>query len=305
MDIPAKFKKGAENHTYQRIDSQYKTDIFLGYNDDGQMSMVITEPGSHSNVNSSKYINVVLMKREDGKMALSFDLLDDTYKSLFTIFCKDIISVCENAGKNKAVESALKRWKYWKNMFGKRKSDLLDTLRIKGLIGELLELKNHFMKNYDESAAVNAWMGPLLGHKDFEIDNTWYEVKSIAENAVKVDISSLEQLDSENDGHFVIIRLEPTSTVNNNAINLNSVILSVSDKIVSPEIREQFLNKLDNVGYTYDEEYNKYCFLYKGTEYYSINNKFPRLIRTDINQAIGNAQYTILLAAITDFKENK
>ena len=305
MDILAKFKKGAENHTYQRIDSQYKTDIFLGYNDDGQMSMVITEPGSHSNVRSSKYINVALMKREDGKMALSFDLLEDTYKSLFIIFCKDIISVCENAGKSRAVESALKRWKYWKNMFGKRKSDLLDTLRIKGLIGELFELKNHFMEIYDEATAINAWMGPLLGHKDFEIDNTWYEVKSITENAVKVDISSLEQLDSENDGHLAVIRLEPTSTVNSNAINLNSVILSVSDMIVSPEIREQFMNKLDNAGYTYDEEYKKYCFLYKGTEYYCVNNKFPRLTRANINKAIGNAQYTILLAAIADLREGK
>ena len=305
MDILAKFKKGAENHTYQRIDSQYKTDIFLGYNDDGQMSMVITEPGTHSNVKPSKYINVALMKREDGKMALSFDLLEDTYKSLFIIFCKDIISVCENTGKSRAVESALKRWKYWKNMFGKRKSDLLDTLRIKGLIGELFELKNHFMEIYDEATAINAWMGPLLGHKDFEIDNTWYEVKSITENAVKVDISSLEQLDSENDGHLAVIRLEQTSSVNNNAINLNSIILSVSDTIVSPEIREQFMNKLDNAGYTYDEEYNKYCFLYKGTEYYSVNNKFPRLTRANINQAIGNAQYTILLAAIADLREGK
>ncbi len=305
MDILTKFKKGAENHTYQRIDSQYKTDIFLGYNDDGQMSMVITEPGSHCNVKSSKYINVALMKREDGKMALSFDLLEYSYKSLFIIFCKDIISVCENAGKCGAVESALKRWKYWKNMFGKRKSDLLDTLRIKGLIGELFELKNHFMEIYDEATAINAWMGPLLGHKDFEIDNTWYEVKSITENAVKVDISSLEQLDSENDGHLAVIRLEQTSSVNNNAIDLNSIILSVSDTIVSPEIREQFMNKLDNAGYTYDEEYNKYCFLYKGTEYYCVNNKFPRLTRANINQAIGNAQYTILLAAIADLREGK
>ncbi len=305
MDISEKFKKGAEKHTYQRIDSQYKVDIFLGYNDDGQMSMVITESGKTNNVKSSKYINVSLMKREDGKMALSFDLLEDTYKSVFIIFCKDMISVCEEGGKNKAVEKALIRWKYWKEMFGKKKSDLLDILRIKGLIGELLELKNYFMKNYDESTAINAWMGPLMGHKDFEIDNTWYEVKSITENAVKVDISSLEQLDSADDGYLVIIRLEQTSSVNNKAIDLNSMVLSVSDTIFSPDVREHFMNKLDNAGYTYDEEYNKYCFLYKGTEYYNINNKFPRLTRSNLNQAIGNAQYTILLACISDFREDK
>ncbi len=42
MDIKDKFDKGKESKTYQRIDSGYKVNIFLGYNEDGQMSMVLT-----------------------------------------------------------------------------------------------------------------------------------------------------------------------------------------------------------------------------------------------------------------------
>ena len=53
MNIQEKFDKGATNKTYTRIDSQYKVNVFLGYNEDGQMSMVITEPGKENVVKSS------------------------------------------------------------------------------------------------------------------------------------------------------------------------------------------------------------------------------------------------------------
>ena len=82
MELLKKFEKGSVSHTYQRIDSEYKVNIFVGYNDDGQMSMVITENGREVPVKSSKFISAQLKRREDGKLALSFDLLDNTYKSL-------------------------------------------------------------------------------------------------------------------------------------------------------------------------------------------------------------------------------
>lgn len=303
MNIQEKFNNGEQNHTYQRIDSEFKVNIFLGYNEDGQMSMVITELGRESLVKSSKIINVSIKRREDGKMALSFDLLDGTYKSMFLIFCKDMIGICEQAGCSMAISNALTRWKYWKEMFGKKKNNLLDKMEIKGLIGELIELRDHFMHEWDENMAIASWMGPLLGHKDFEIEDTWYEVKSVNENAIQVKISSLEQLESEIDGHLVVVRLEDTSTVSDNAISLNSIISSVAEKIVDPSNMDLFLTRLDNMGYSFDEEYDNYCFMYKGTEYYSVSQGFPRLVRSAVDSSIGNVSYIILLNGIGNFRE--
>lgn len=303
MNIKERFEKGAQNRTYTRIDSDYKVNIFLGYNEDGQMSMVITEHGRESLVKSSKLIDVKFKRREDGKMALSFHLLDGTYKPMFLIFCKDMINICEMAGSNMAISNALTRWKYWKEMFGKKKQNILDKSEIKGLIGELLELREHFMINWDETIAIESWMGPLLGHKDFEIEDTWYEIKSVSENAIQVKISSLEQLESDKEGHLVIVRLEDTSTVSANAINLNSMVSSVANKISDPTNMDLFLTRLDNMGYSYDEEYENYCFMYKGTEYYNVVDDFPRLTRGEVNASIGNATYTILLNGIQEYRE--
>lgn len=304
MKIEEKFARGAETRTYQRVDADYRVNIFLGYNEDGQMSMVITEPGKEALVKSSKLINVALKRREDQKLALSFDLLDSNYKSMFIVFCKDMIVTCEKGGSQLAISNALVRWKYWKEMFGKKKSNVLDKMEIKGLIGELLELRDYFMVEHGETVAIQGWMGPLLGHKDFEIANTWYEIKSVNENAVQVNISSLEQLESDVDGHLIIERLEETSSVSNLSINLNQVVLSVINRIEDPENMELFQTRLDNMGYAVDQEYDNYNFIFKGRQSYIVNELFPRLQRKDVNQSIGNAKYTIMLDGIIDFKED-
>ena len=93
-----------------------------------------------------------------------------------------MVLVCEKAGKEMAISNAVVRWKYWLELFGKKKGTLLDKSEIKGLIGELLLLKDKFIPEYGVTDAIASWMGPMLGHKDFEIADTWYEVKAVNEN---------------------------------------------------------------------------------------------------------------------------
>lgn len=303
MDLSKKFEKGIETHTYQRIDSDYKVNIFLGYNDDGKMSMILTEDGREERVKSSKLIDVQMKRREDRKLALSFDLLDQAYAPMFTVFCKDMIIVCEKAGKDFAISSAIIRWKYWKELFGKKRSQILEKQEIKGLMGELYELQTRMIPEYGYQKAIKSWMGPLLGHKDFEIDDTWFEVKTVNDGAVQLVVSSLEQLESEEDGHLIVVRMDETCEINSKALNLNKIILQIIDLIEDPEILEEFRIKLDNIGYIADPEYESYNFIVKGSELYTVDESFPRLSRKDMNSAIGNVKYTILIAGIADFKE--
>lgn len=303
MELWRKFEQGKERHTYQRIDSEYRVNIFLGYNENGNMSMVLTEPGQNMKIKSSKMINVKLRRREDGKMALSFELLEKSYASMFLIFCKDMIIVCEKAGSSMAISNAIVRWKYWLEMFGKKQSRLLDKNEIRGLIGELIELKNHFIPDAGVSAAIDGWMGPLLGHKDFEIFDTWYEIKCVNEGALQVTVSSLEQLDSDIEGHLAIVCLEEASAVSTASFNLNQLILRIMDMVKEPDDMEKFRIKLDNMGYAADAEYDNYNFIYKGTQRYKINEKFPRLTRKDVGSSIGNVKYTLLLNGIKNYME--
>ena len=303
MDIQEKFQKGLDLRTYQRIDAEYKVNIFLGYNENGNMSMILTEYGKEEKTTSTRFIDVKLKLREDQKLALSFDLLDGAYSSMFIVFCKDIISACEKAGREKAINTALIRWKFWKEMFGKRRSKLLDNTEIKGLMGELHELRDRFIPQFGCYDAIKSWRGPLLGHKDFETDNTWYEVKTINDGGTQLIISSLEQLESVDVGHLLVVRVSETSETNEKAENLNEMVLQVSDLIGDPELLDEFRTKLNNAGYCYEPEYDSFSLLFIQTDSYRIDECFPRLRRKDVNEAIVNCKYTVSIPGILEHKE--
>lgn len=303
MNLIEKFKVGKENNTYQRLDAAFKVNFYVGYNEEGMMSLVIVENGKELQVKSTKVIKVSSKPREDGKIALAFELLDESYQSLFLMFCKDIIISCESVGRENANANAITRWKYWKEMFSKRSTTVLDEGEIKGLVGELIFLKEHFLVNYHSDVAISSWMGPLYGHKDFEIDDTWYEIKSVNENAIQVMINSLEQLESEQEGHLVIIRLEKANSVTSGAIDLNSIVFEIIEKLIDLDDLNLFNQKLNNVGYVYDEEYDKYKFLHKGTQQYLVNDKFPRIRRKELFSEVGNVKYTIMIDGISQLRE--
>jgi len=166
-----------------------------------------------------------------------------------------------------------------------------------------LFLKDYMAPQFGLDEAVKSWMGPMLGHKDFEIQNTWYESKSINAGAVQVSISSLEQLESEEDGHLAILRLEETSVNNDQSIDLNKLVLQIMEMIDVPEIRDLFMVRLDNIGYANDPEYEKYVYVMRGMEIYTVDDSFPRIRRNDINPSIGNAKYTIMIDGLVNYRE--
>ncbi len=303
MNISEKFNIGRRSFTYQRVDAEYKTNIFLGYNEAGQMSMVITEVAKIQKMTSSKIINVSLRKREDNKIALSFDLVDYHYMDLFLIFCEDIIKTCERVSNDFAIKESIGRWKFWKEMFGKQDSHILEKQEIKGLIGELIVLQELFINEKGSKKAVESWLGPLLGHKDFEVDDTWYEVKAVNENSNQVTISSLEQLESNVLGHLILVRLEETSSVSKLSTNLNKIVLGLLDEIKDIYDLLLFKERIIQTGYIYDDRYNDINYTYKGMEQYKVDDQFPRLRKNMLHPSIGNAKYTILLDGIEGYRE--
>lgn len=62
MNLEQKFQVGAKNNSYQRIDTNFSVDIFVGYNEHGQMSLVIIEEGKEVKTYSSQFIQVSLKK---------------------------------------------------------------------------------------------------------------------------------------------------------------------------------------------------------------------------------------------------
>lgn len=301
--VKDKFENEKETKTFRRIDDEHQLDIFLGYNEESKPTMIIMVTGKEVNIESSRSIEVKLFKKDDSRLNISFSLLDVSMEAIFYKFCEDIIESSRNINKSNALNYIIGRWDCWKLMFKKNTNDLLNENQICGLLGELIFLKEYMIPKYGESVAIKSWMGPEKSHKDFEVEDTWYEVKTIKSGALTIKISSVEQLDSENLGHLNIVVLDKTNEKCSESLSLNSYVNKLQEMLDEFENELIFRNKLGHADYCYDEEYDKYNYKFIQNKRYDVDEKFPRIKKEDLGNAIVKASYDILINEIYEYIE--
>lgn len=302
MELKEKFEKEIEAETFKRIDAIHPLDIYIGHNEKGNKTLIIVEFGQIEEVESTRMIDVSFTKRTDNKLSLAFSLLDDAMKDMFYSFCEDIVESSKNIEKEKAIQFIIRRWKDWINLFKNPYTTILTENEIRGLIGELIFLNEFMFEKYGIEKGLNSWIGSSKAHKDFEIEDTWYEVKTIRENALTVKIHSLEQLDSKNLGNLILIRLEPSNKSINEYIDLNGYVEKIKNKLINDKQKMLFLEKVKEIGYFYTEEYDKYTYRLKKIERYLVNSEFPKITKRELRDEIVRVTYDIKIDRIRSFK---
>lgn len=187
-------------------------------------------------------------------------------------------------------------------MFVASRKDCLTEPEIIGLIGEILFLRNILAEEIGINEALECWSGQELTHKDFSREHTWYEIKTISRGNQNIRISSLEQLDSKNEGELVVFTLERMSPAYN-GISLNRLIIDTRDKFVSEDDKNIFLSKVALQGYEYNDYYDDYVYELCSVVKYLVDEHFPKLTRNSIPSAIRKAVYDISLLDIKEFEK--
>ena len=226
---------------------------------------------------------------------------------MFDTFCallEDIIETTRSCPDNPSgYQVVINRLYSWKKMFSSKKKKL-DESAIMGLIGELTFLDNYMFSKYGKTKALEAWSGQELTHKDFSLENTWYEVKSIHSGKDSVKISSLEQLQSNNFGELVVIPLERMSPAFN-GVTLSKLANKIMKELDSDEDLDKFISKLSEQGFDFDSETDDYVYQVLSVDRYAVNSSFPKIIRLEIPTAIVHAQYDISITSILPFLINE
>ncbi len=290
--------------TFTRVKPSHNLDIYRGVDAFGRDALLLITSSSPIPAKSSKSIEVGSGQRTDGKFSLMFSLRDAGYKDMFDCFCKDIISSSDIqavADKN-AYAFFVNRYNKWAALFEKAPNDILSPSVIKGLIGEILVLKNILIPQLGEVSALEAWMGPLLSPKDFIFEKSWVEVKTISSPVESIQISSIEQLDSTNDGQIVIVRLDSSNLADPDSISINGLFDEMVGLLQNPVARNLFEEKLLVIGYCFNRLYDNVRFSFKKMELYKVTPDFPAIKRESIPPAILQAEYNISIPAIEKFK---
>ncbi len=295
--------KTASNNSWRLVDANHPIPLYVGRDDNGLYAMeYVGDFEINKKIKSSTVISINHYNILNGK-SIVFSLLDDRWLSQFITFCNDVCEQTKHLKKDshKGYEAVCNAYFVWQKMF-RGKNNILSESEIKGLIGELLYLKEVVIPKYGPTRSIDSWSGCEKTKKDFSIDNTWFEIKTINVGKSTVEITSLEQLDGSSQGILAVYQVEKMAS-SFKGINLNAIAESLITVFTNLQDKDDFINKLNKAGYFPNPNYDEYVYQVKDLSEYTVNSSFPKLVRGSIPNAINNASYELLLAEIKNFKK--
>lgn len=285
-----------------------KITLFAGI-DDGFYAISIIGDNLDIETNSTSLIEVVKKRNEHQNLAYFFRLLDENLLSIFISFAIDLESVLDS-NPNITIIEIYNRYLYWQKMF-KVENENISLAKIKGLINELLILNKYLIPKYGLIPAIEGWIGFNGTKKDFAYaDGSWYEAKATEVGKQSVRISSLDQLNSKNEGFLVTSKFETTSAQNSMGVRLIDVANDLINRVLTNDIKLEIYNKISSVGIPItcisDEKHivNKNRFLIHDISFYRVNDQFPIIKNEQLPTAVVNVKYDLLLSQIEEFKVN-
>jgi len=278
------------------VDVDYKHPLSWRINRSGPpTSLGFISPVEPRSLRSTKGIKVTKHKRDKDWLQM-FILTEDEYVGNFALFCKDMVESTRGADPKNGPSIVEAEYQRWKGLFKQIKAPL-EKAQIQGLMGEMIILRDVIIPRYGEEMALNSWTGPFGKEQDFQGPDIWYEVKTISNRRNTVKITSLDQLDRDDRGRLVIVRMRDGPGVSLSRITINDVYRSLMDRLsTTPRLR--FMAALENIGFKDSEEYDEYGFEILSITEYEVEEGFPRICRSRTDKGISNAEYEINLDII-------
>lgn len=225
-------------------------------------------------------------------------------KDLFLSLCETLVNSLQPVtDSGTALAVTLTHINRWKLFMSGRKSRVLSTEEIRGLFAELQFLRFLYQGRLSEKAAVDAWVGPEGSHQDFIFGNTAVEIKSVSgKERSTVRISSEDQLETVCDNLFLVIFRLSAMPESAQSMSLNTLVRLVEQELNDTTVVEELLRRLAAYGYVDIADYDTPEFVTTTQHAYSVEEDFPRLIRSHIPEGIVKVAYDIELEKIATFK---
>jgi hypothetical protein len=289
---------------FLQIDTQHPLEWHLGYQSISQKTLLLVCTTDIGTIESSKSMAVTLRKREtDNRWTLSFELLRNEQEGVFSILCSDIIEHSRTASNEKeALTLVINRYKQWSRLLESQRSGLMDESRRKGLLGELLFLHERIEEGKPVLTVIQGWVGADGADQDFIYKDGWHEVKSVGVSSSSVAISSLEQLDCDDEGELVIMRIDKAAPDKAGALSLNDAVRQICSKLTdTSDAMDLFSSKLNAYGYIDLKEYSEQKYYCSGSQRYSVNDTFPKLLRQKVPPQVETLNYELSLPSLADW----
>ena len=287
-----------------KLSVNHPLEWYVRYASPEHKSVVIVSQKAIKKIESSKCIDASCNQRKDGKYAISFTLMDRKQEDVFIIMAGDIIEYSNVDTDDIALLKVLRRYNAWLKLLDHKCDAVLGSNTQKGLIGELLFLKEKIETGMLPSEALFGWDGPEGADQDFVYAECWYEIKSTGASSTEIFISSVEQLDRDDEGELVVYRIDKCAPDQPKSFTLYGLVHAIIDLISRlGENPDELVLKLGSAGYIDMKEYDKQHFSMSSKQIYSVNNTFPKIRRKEIPNEIINMEYRIDIPSIKSWEK--
>lgn len=241
----------------------------------------------------------------EGKAALVLTLLNEHAKNLFSDLIISIVSQVRLIDPKSAKAGFITLCNEWSELF-EPLSGQLSKADLQGIFAELHFLKYLLVNSrLTSNDILAAWKGPFGKGHDFELGDTHFEIKGIAEFKAFVQISSEYQLDFL-DGQQLFLGVTEFGNDPALQITLTDLVTEITAGLravtgVNMNLFWTALNK-EGLGYSTLQEYDHHKFAVKHTTFYnSGSTEFPALKRSELPDSIRSVRYDLTLGTIREF----
>ena len=291
---------------HRRVDAVHPLDLYVGLDASMTRELVLVADSVPPEVaRRFKAFEVATTVRTDGRHTLSARLRRPELSRLFSHLCEDLVEASRSCAKQDAVRFVTDRIARWEHLLSRDREGLLGEEALRGLVAELVFLRDVAIPQKGHAEALHAWRGPLGGSHDFQFATAAVEVKSVTETLVAV-ISSAEQLDSSGERLFLsAIRLHGTTEMVADSFSVAELVQSLRE-LFEPDATAaaQFEDKLLLVGYADAREHEMSRFVVKETRHFEVEPSFPRIVPSTLPPAIKSVVYDLDLRRCELFRRS-
>ncbi len=305
MPIEARWEM-LEPGGFQRIDEDHPLDFYLGMDVSGERVLLLIIQDEETVPVQSQAINVFCRKRHDGQWALMFRLVRSELGRVFSHLCEDLVESSRKlSNTTNPARFVLARFERWQRLLKHGHTGLLNELALRGLICELLYLRQISIPRYGLAPAIKGWLGPLDAAQDFYYPDGYFEVKSIRTGSSRVIISSADQLDDTvKPLELVAIILDPADRESSDAFCLPDIISNMRHLLEEdPVALSTFEERLLAAGYIDSDEYKNLFFKAGKFRFFTVCDGFPRIMRSSLSSGINKVTYELDLTFCEPFEK--
>lgn len=241
-----------------------------------------------------------------GRTRLMVMLTDARYRDIFRTLAEDVFTKLEEADtEQESARIFVMRLSRWQSFMRKHSVTGLSLEARRGLLGELMLLRDHLLRNCDHHSAIVSWKGCSGANHDFQFASCSIEVKTTSSNTPhSFNVSNIRQLDSPGQGQLFLYFLLIEESEAGDA-SLPEVVDSIRNVLDEPSL-VSFDEGLVNADYleSQRELYSSPRYSIRHERFFLVSESFPRLREDSLPVGVEDVRYQVAVAACTDFEKS-